>query len=146
MSCCINSLQKSGVAYAVETFEGFHVHVASAQHVVELSEAPDSQLSLHAHAKDVRKLRIAHQNVIFGADNLDNKILQPKYTMNGLNVHDEMNTNGLVHSRVLQILLKSNLPSLQPRLQENIRISCAAEIASGISVQDGKSSKTNEKI
>jgi hypothetical protein len=56
-------------------------------------------------------------------------MLQPKYTMNGLGVHDEMRANGSVHSRVLVVQLKSNLTTLQPQLQDAIASSFAQEIA-----------------
>ena len=59
------------------------------------------------------------------------KMLQPKHTMNGLHVHDEMRTNGSTHNRVLRILLKSNLTLLQSHLQNGIAVSFGKELASG---------------
>ena len=47
-------------------------------------------------------------------------MLQPKYTMNGLQVEDQMAANGNVHTRVLRVLLREQLDSLRPRLRRVI--------------------------
>ena len=43
-------------------------------------------------------------------------MFQPKYTMNGLAVEDRMSANGSLHSRVLRVILRSQLGHLQPSL------------------------------
>jgi hypothetical protein len=65
-------------------------------------------------------------------------MLQPKYTMNGLSVHDEMRANGSVHNRVLRVLLKSNLTLLRPQLKDAIAASFAKEVALGRVDPQGK--------
>lgn len=86
---------KFGVPYAVRTPENYYVHLSSVKHVRELIEAPEDQLSLHALSKDM---------------------FQPRYTMNGLAVEDRMSANGNLHSRVLRVILRSQLGHLQPSL------------------------------
>lgn len=58
------------------------------------------------------------------------QMLQPKYTMNGFEVHDQMTANGSTHFRVLRVLLRSNLQSLQPVLQKAIAEAFTKEIQS----------------
>lgn len=65
------------------------------------------------------------------------QMLQPKYTMNGLGVHDAMRANGSVHNRVLRVLLRSNLPLLQSGLQAAIAASFAKELALGTVENEG---------
>jgi cytochrome P450 len=64
-------------------------------------------------------------------------MLQPKYTMNGLEVKDQMSANGSLHSRVLRIVLKSHLVTLQPKLEKTIAGALAEELASGTKLTDG---------
>ena len=61
--------------------------------------ASEDQLSLHAWSKDM---------------------LQPRHTMNGLEVEDSMTANGSVHSRALQVVLRSQLRSFHESLTEQI--------------------------
>jgi cytochrome P450 len=58
-------------------------------------------------------------------------MFQPKYTMNGLEVDDRMSGNGNIHSRALQVELRSHLGVLQYPLSERIAAIFAEEMTSG---------------
>ncbi|KAF7512408.1 hypothetical protein GJ744_001343 [Endocarpon pusillum] len=101
------------VPFVVATPENLHVHVSSESHIKELSEGPEEILSLHAFSKD---------------------LLQPKYTMGGLQVSDQMSANGSLHSRVLRVVLKSHLQDLQGALQNAVAESFLEEFHLGKAV------------
>jgi cytochrome P450 len=58
-------------------------------------------------------------------------MFQPKYTMNGLEVDDRMSVNGNIHSRALQVELRSHLGVLQYPLSERIAAIFTEEMTSG---------------
>ena len=58
-------------------------------------------------------------------------MFQPKYTMNGLEVEDQMNANGNLHSRALRVILSSHLNDLQPLLGQIISDTFTKEFFSG---------------
>ncbi|KAH8892368.1 putative cytochrome P450, partial [Thozetella sp. PMI_491] len=80
-----------GTPLAVKSPETWYIHLSSKDHVMELKDAPEELLSLHALSKDMFK---------------------PKYTMNGLEVEDKMKANGSLHTRVLRVVLRSHLLEL----------------------------------
>lgn len=47
-------------------------------------------------------------------------MFQPKYTMNGLEVEDQMAANGSLHSRLLRVMLTGHLEDLQPSLATTV--------------------------
>ncbi|KAF4631662.1 hypothetical protein G7Y89_g6465 [Cudoniella acicularis] len=90
---------KTNIPFGVRTPETYYVHLLSEEHIKQLEKAPEEYLSLHALSKDM---------------------FQPKYTMSGLEVQDKMNSNGVLHTRVLRIILPSHLPHLLGPLSEII--------------------------
>lgn len=50
--------QSPGTPLAVKTPETYYIHFSS-DHIQELKDAPDSELSLHALSNDVRPLQFA---------------------------------------------------------------------------------------
>ncbi|KAI9879024.1 MAG: hypothetical protein M1830_009823 [Pleopsidium flavum] len=102
--------------FAVPTLENYHVLVSSETQIKELSEAPETQLSLHAIAKD---------------------LFAPEHTMYGFVVHDQMSANGSMHFRVLRTLLTSNLPLLQPDLYVTLKAATMTGIQNAGIVEDG---------
>lgn len=67
------------------------------------------------------------------------KLLQPQYTMGGLEVSDQMSANGSLHTRVLRVILRSHLQDLQGALQNTIADSFLEEFHMGkvVSGPDG---------
>lgn len=63
-------------------------------------------------------------------------MLQPKYTMAGLEVKDQMSANGSLHSRVLRVVLTSHMSTLRPMLQKVIADVMRDEITSGQMLAD----------
>ncbi len=59
------------------------------------------------------------------------QMLQPKYTMYGLEVKDRMSANGSLHSRVLRTVLTSHLTDLQSMMLEKICCVLKDEIGTG---------------
>lgn len=47
-------------------------------------------------------------------------MFQPKYTMNGLEIHDKMDANGCLHTKVFRNVLRSHFSELYDPLSENI--------------------------
>ncbi|CRG87276.1 Ent-kaurene oxidase [Talaromyces islandicus] len=101
--------------YVVQTQGKDLVIVSSDSHIKELLEAPETQLSLHAVAKDLFK---------------------PKYTMYEFDVHDEMAANGSMHFRVLRTLLTANLPRMLPELHSMMQREFASEVLQGYTKVD----------
>ncbi|KAM7196899.1 Cytochrome P450 [Naviculisporaceae sp. PSN 640] len=85
----------SGVPLAIRTRETYYIHFSSLSHMSELRDAPEEQLSLHALSKDV---------------------FRPDYTMNGLEIDENMRANGSAHFRAFRVILPSQLQSLGPDL------------------------------
>lgn len=98
------------------TPDTYYVHVSSEAHVRELTEAPEDKLSLHAVSRDM---------------------LQPKYTMYGLEVKDRMSANGSIHSRVLRTVLTSHLTGLQSTTQKKICAALMDEVSIGTGTGEG---------
>ena len=65
-------------------------------------------------------------------------MMQFKYTMDGLIVHDVRNANGSIHFRVLGSLLRSNLSNLHPGIHQTIVDTFAAEFMSGGKTLNGE--------
>ena len=57
-------------------------------------------------------------------------MMQFKYTMDGLIVHDVRNANGNIHFRVVGSLLRSHLPNLHSTIHQTIVDTFAAELTS----------------
>lgn len=74
------------------------------------------------------------------------KMMQFKYTMDGLIVHDIRNANGNIHFRVVGSLLRSNLRTLHPGIHETVMDTFAKEFMSGGKAADGTSSSDAEKL
>ncbi|KAK4212525.1 hypothetical protein QBC37DRAFT_374932 [Rhypophila decipiens] len=85
----------SGAPLAVKTRETYYIHFSSPAHMTELKDAPEEQLSLHALSKDV---------------------FRPEYTMNGLEIDENMRANGSAHFRAFRVILPAQLPSLGPNI------------------------------
>lgn len=105
-----------GIPLAIVTPETCFIHFSSEEHVRQLVEAPEEQLSLHALSKDM---------------------FQPKYTMSGLEIHDKMNANGCFHTKVFRNVLPSNLPALQLPLAEVVSTTFDQLFAQGHHVGKG---------
>lgn len=58
-------------------------------------------------------------------------MMQFKYTMDGLIVHDVRNANGSIHFRVVGSLLRSHLPNLHPGIHQTVVDTFASELMSG---------------
>ena len=59
-------------------------------------------------------------------------MMQFKYTMDGLIVHDVRNANGSIHFRVVVgSLLRSHLPNLHPGIHQTVVDTFASELMSG---------------
>jgi cytochrome P450 len=56
-------------------------------------------------------------------------MFQPQYTMNGLEVKNDMTANGSVHSRALRVLLRSKLSSLEKPVAKHIALCFENELA-----------------
>ncbi|EKG22176.1 Cytochrome P450 [Macrophomina phaseolina MS6] len=107
---------KPGVVFSLPTPETKYLHFSSEAHVKELVSAPRDVLSLHALSKE---------------------LLQPKYTMDGLVVEDGMSANGIVHLRVLGVMLRNRLNELHSRLRKTVSQRLSSEISNGTPKQDG---------
>lgn len=57
-------------------------------------------------------------------------MMQFKYTMDGLIVHEVRNANGNIHFRVVGSLLRSHLPHLHSTIHQTIVDTFAAELTS----------------
>jgi hypothetical protein len=103
-----------------------------------LSEAPEDKLSLHALAKDVCPTplyRMCQGGLLtIGIE----KMMQFKYTMDGLIVHDVRSANGNIHFRVVGSLLRSNLMHLHQGIHASIEKTFAAEILSARKANNGE--------
>lgn len=64
-------------------------------------------------------------------------MFQPKYTMNGLEVEDRMSANGNLHSRVLGVVLRSNLNDLESSLDAIVANAMTKEFLDGKKLRDG---------
>lgn len=64
-------------------------------------------------------------------------MLQPKYTMYGLEVKDVMSQNGSLHTRVLRVVLTSHLAVLQSSMLEKVRAVMMDEISTSETASDG---------
>lgn len=58
-------------------------------------------------------------------------MMQFKYTMDGLIVHDVRNANGNIHFRVVGSILRSHLPNLHSIIHNTIVDTFADELTSG---------------
>ncbi|KAL8962324.1 MAG: hypothetical protein Q9193_001245 [Seirophora villosa] len=67
---------------------------------------------------------------------VSSEMLQPKHTMNGLDVKDITTANGSVHSRVLRVSLTSHLTELQLPMLEKVRAIMAQEVGGGKTAPD----------
>lgn len=63
-------------------------------------------------------------------------MFQPKYTMNGLEVEDQMAANGSLHLRVLRVMLTGHLEDLHPSLASIVSRSIDEEVSAGKGIQD----------
>ena len=65
-------------------------------------------------------------------------MMQFKYTMHGLIVHDVRNDNGNIHFRVVGSLLRSHLTNLHSSIHQTIVDTFAAELVSGGQTLNGE--------
>ena len=72
------------------------------------------------------------------ADIVMAKMMQFKYTMDGLIVHDVRNMNGNVHFRVVGSLLRSNLVNLHSGIHKTVVETFTAELVSKGKAINGK--------
>lgn len=70
-------------------------------------------------------------------DLVPSQMLQPKYTMDGLVVEDGMHSNGIVHLRVLGVMLKNSLNELHSRLQMIVSETLSSEVSNHTQKHDG---------
>jgi len=96
-----------GMPFKISTPSNDHLLVTSNELIRELIDAPLSQLSLHAVAKE---------------------ILQPKHTMYGFEWQDRRGAEGTGFVRALRSLLTSHLPQFQPKLERVIKNSFLREL------------------
>ena len=103
----------------------------------ELGEVPEGTLSLVALAEDVS---LEHGFFFFGTLGMTSfpQMLQPKYTMDGLEVLEDSITGMSIQYRVLRTLLTANLPTLQYGLQQKISKSFEDEVSSSSPSPDCK--------
>lgn len=73
------------------------------------------------------------------------KMMQFKYTMDGLIVHDVRNANGNIHFRVVGSLLRSNLRTLHPGIHKTVVDTFAEELISGRQAGDGTYTSCDER-
>ena len=65
-------------------------------------------------------------------------MMQFKYTMGGLIVHDVRKENGNIHFRVVGSILRSNLAKLHPGIHRTVVNTFSAEVRSGQKFANGK--------
>lgn len=87
--------------------------VSSPKLINDIKNASNTELSLHAAAKE---------------------ILQPSYTMNGFNWHDQRGIEGIGFVKTLRTLLTRHLPQLTPGVRVIIDRTFAQEVGSGNTV------------
>ncbi|KAF2488553.1 cytochrome P450, partial [Lophium mytilinum] len=102
-----------GKAFQVLSPESLMTIVSSPKDVRDIALATNDQLSLHAAAKE---------------------ILQPEYTMNGFNWHDQRGIEGIGFVRTLRTLLTQHLPQLTPGTRVIIERTFADEVGRGGSI------------
>lgn len=99
-----------GKAIRLNSPESWMTLVSSPGLINDIKTATNGQLSLHAAAKE---------------------ILQPKYTMNGFNWHDQRGIDGIGFVRTLRTLLTQHLPQMTPGVRTIIDTTFAQEVGSG---------------
>ena len=108
------------------------VFLSSKEHIKELINAPESQVSLQPVIDDVSRrcllMSIAHDMCFIDMSCV--QIFKPKYTMFGFNVQKDVSTTQSIAHRVLRTLLTANLPKLQPILLNRIGEAFAKDLAS----------------
>lgn len=95
----LRAYQGSGSPIALRTPEGYYIHISSTAHINELLGAPEGTFSLHALSK---------------------LMLQPRHTMNGLELSDDMGENGHIHLRIIGVVHRNKLDALEPALHHAV--------------------------
>ncbi|KAI4865980.1 cytochrome P450 [Hypoxylon rubiginosum] len=105
--------QMNGKPLRINSPESWMTLVSSPKLINDIKNASNTELSLHAAAKE---------------------ILQPSYTMNGFNWHDQRGIEGIGFVKTLRTLLTRHLPQLTPGVRVIIDRTFAQEVGSGNTV------------
>lgn len=113
--------QAKGRPFVIQTPGKQRIMVTSQTHIRELNEAPPSQLSLHAIAKDVSGRLIYHD---IKTDRYRNQFLQPKHTMLDFERKDQrgIESTGLVRAfrRLVTFHLLNVVPDLNAAIVDQL--------------------------